>query len=77
MKNLSHDDAVDIATIYAKGIVAGDFEVDGCELDETKDRPHWNVFISFCDVDEEWIGMPFAMLVEVDAVTGKASHYTF
>lgn len=71
---LNQADVERIATTYAMSLGVAPFVVDGSELDKTQDRPAWRVFLTFTETDDGWVGLPDGMIVDVDAVTGEASH---
>jgi hypothetical protein len=71
---LNEENAQRIATSYARSIGVGPFVVDGCELDETEEKPFWRVFLGFTDPAEVDVGLPDSLIVRVDALSGDASH---
>ena len=71
---VKQDDAERVATLYATNLGVGPFIVDGCEFDETEERPFWRVFLAFAEQSDTDIGLPASLIVRVDALTGEASH---
>lgn len=74
MSTMNQQDVEEIAIQYLMSTGFAPFVVDGSEFDDKEDPPIWRVFISFREFYEEEIGLPALMVVQVNDLTGLASH---
>jgi hypothetical protein len=63
-----------IAVEYVERIGVRPCLLEGSEFDDKDDLANWRVYFSFCESSEKAIGLPHSLVIEVDDVTGVASH---
>lgn len=74
MSKMKQEDVERIATGYAKGLELAPFRLLGSEFDENGDPPNWRVYLSFCEPPTDEIGWPDGLVIDVNDLTGEASH---
>lgn len=74
MNKMKQEDVERIATEYVESLGVTPCLLDGSEFDGKENPPIWNVFFSFCETSQEWIGFPHSLTIEVNDLTGEASH---
>ena len=74
MSNMKQEDVERIAAEYVESIGVAPCLLDGSEFDDKDNHPVWSVFFSFCERSEEWVGLPHSLVIEVNDLTGEASH---
>ncbi|MBP3959987.1 hypothetical protein J8F10_32500 [Gemmata sp. G18] len=74
MSKMKQEDVERIAAEYIVSIGVAPCLLDGSEFKDADDHPIWRVYFSFRDISEKWNGLPVSLTIEVNDVTGEASH---
>jgi hypothetical protein len=74
MSNLKQEDVERIASEYVANLGCAPCLLDGSEFYEEENPPMWRVFLSFKEWAEEHIGLPHSLVIDVNDLTGEASH---
>jgi hypothetical protein len=74
MSRMRQENVEKIATEYAETIGLAPLLVAGSEFDDSDNPPIWRVFICSCESSEKEIGLPDSLVIDVNDLTGEASH---
>ena len=74
MSKMKQEDVERIAAEYVARIGVAPCLLDGSEFYVGENPPIWRVFFSFCESPKEAIGLPYALIIEVNDLTREASH---
>lgn len=74
---IKQEDVERIVAEYVESLGCYPCVLRGSELDDGENPPVWRAYFSFCkttEQEEEEIGLPCSLVIEVNDLTGEASH---